>query len=191
METKELFGVLSVVVGCVGFAPYFWDILKKRTKPHAFTWIVWTLLAGIVFFAQAVDRAGPGAWATGFTAAACLLIAVLALQRGEKQITRSDWTTFVAALAAIPLWYFTAEPFYVVLLVTGIDGLACYPTYRKSWAKPQEETAKFYALAAIKFVLALFALENHTAVTMLYPSFLIIANGALLVLILWRRRALR
>jgi len=85
--SKELFGYLSVVFASVGYSTYIWSIVKGTTKPHAFSWGVWSILMAIIFFAQLSKGAAAGAWVTGYSAAICVVITVFAILRGEKNIT--------------------------------------------------------------------------------------------------------
>lgn len=186
--TPAFLGWLSLAIAVASYAPYFKSILSGNTRPHAFSWFIWGLLTGIAFFVQDVSGAGPGAWVTGFTAVIALGIALLSLFKGEKNITRSDWITFIAALAVIPVWYGTQDPLYAVILIALIDGLGFYPTFRKSWSKPQEELLIMYYLSALKFAIALLALDQFTPVTALYPASIIFLNLAFIGMIHWRRR---
>jgi hypothetical protein len=188
--SPEVFGWVSLGVAVVGYAPYFKSIYAGKTKPHAFSWFIWGLLTTIAFFAQVTGGAGAGSWAMGFSAAMILCIAVLSLFKGEKEITTSDWIVFLSALAAIPVWYLTKDPLYAVILITAIDTLGFWPTFRKSWGKPQEEPPIFYIISSTKFTLALLALENMNWTTALYPLSLVIMNLAFLLMIIYRKRAL-
>jgi hypothetical protein len=187
MLSKEFIGTVSTLLTLVGYLPYILSTVKGRTKPHVFSWIIWGTIATIVFFAQTSDDAGPGAWAMGFSAAGCFIIAALAVRFGEKKITRSDWLSFVGALMAIPIWCLTRNPLWAVLLVTAIDACGYYPTFRKSWHHPREENVIVYIVDSMKFVLALLALEHYSTVTVLSPLFIALVEAALTVMILWRR----
>ena len=190
MNYFEIMGAIALIIGIVSYIPYLISIKKGQTKPHAFSWLIWGLLTAIAFFAQMTAGAGAGAWVTGFTAAISFIIVGFALFKGEKNITRSDWITFIAALAAIPLWYFTKNPLYAVVLITVIDALAFYPTFRKSWHKPHEENAFTFTLSAFKFFFATLGLEEFTVTTSLYPLSLVLMNGLFVAMIMWRRKVL-
>lgn len=58
------------------------------------------------------------------------LITVASFKYGEKTLTRSDWISFVAALLVIPLWALTKNAALAAILISVIDGLGYYPTYR-------------------------------------------------------------
>jgi hypothetical protein len=191
LDLKTSLGVLATIIGLVGYAPYFRDIFRGKTKPHVFSWFIWALLTGIAFFAQVVGNAGPGAWVTGITAFICLLISILALKWGEKEITKSDWLCFVGALVGTVLWIKTDNPLSAVVLITIIDAIACIPTFRKSYHKPYEETLIEYFLASLKFVIALFALQSFTLVTWLYPASLVVTNGLFTIMTVMRRKQLK
>jgi len=87
---KEILGITAVVISIFSLFPYISDIVKKKTKPHLYTWVIWTPLTFMAFFSQMSDGAGAGAWTTGVTAILCLLILALSFKFGTKDITRSD-----------------------------------------------------------------------------------------------------
>jgi len=187
MLSKDLIGAVSLVIAVVSYLPYIRSIFFGRTRPHAFSWLVWGAVSMIAFVAQISDKAGAGSWVTGFSAMVCLGVGILGIFRGEKEITRGDWISFLLTLSAIPLWIATKDPLWSVLLVTGIDALAYYPTFRKSCAKPEEELALKYVLTAVKHFLSLAALENYTLVTAVYPFVSFFMEIAVVALLLERR----
>ena len=190
MTGKEMLGLLSVALMVVGFGFYFRDILRRQIKPHAFSWIVWGLLAAIAFLAQRSGEAGAGSWPMGASATVCFVIAGFAVVRGEKDIKKSDVAAFITALAALPLWYFTGDPLWAVVLVSLIEVLAFYPTFRRSFHKPHEETILIYSFDAVNFILALGALENYATANLLYPLVVVLTDSTFVAMVLWRRAGL-
>ncbi|MGE0252729.1 MAG: hypothetical protein AB7G80_03240 [Dongiaceae bacterium] len=185
---KELLSLIGIAIAIYAYVPYFRGIWRGETKPHVFSWFLWGVLTGIGWAAQYAENAGPGAWITGFTSLMCLIVAVIAFRQGEKNITTSDWVSFIAALCSIPLWYITKDPLWAVILITVIDALAFYPTFRKSWHKPEQEVTLTYTLSGVKFALALPALENFTLTTALYPASLVVMNFGFVAMVLARRK---
>ena len=183
-------GILATIIAIVGYIPYFRNIFRGKTKPHAFSWFIWFLLTAIAFFAQISDNAGPGAWVTGFTAIICFVIFIFGLKQGEKNIVLTDWLSLFGALAALGLWAITNDPLLSVILISLIDALGFVPTFRKSYFKPNEETALTYVLSALKFAVGIAALDNVTLVTALYPASLILMNGIFVIMVLARRQKL-
>lgn len=113
MDYKDILGITTVVIAFVSYVPYFRDIFSGRTKPHAFSWLVWGVLTGIAFFGQIADNAGPGAWVMGFTALICFLIFLAALIRGEKDIVLVDWLSLLGTGIALVFWYLTGGAFAI------------------------------------------------------------------------------
>lgn len=187
-DYKIILGIIAAAVGFIGYIPYFRDIFKGKTKPHVFSWFVWCLLTGIAFFAQIAEGAGPGAWVTGFAAITCLVVAVLAIFRGEKKITLSDWLSFIGALLGLLLWRLTDNPMLAVILITITDALAFVPTIRKAYYKPYEETIAAWLSYSLKFFIGLMALESYNVTTMLYPSALAVMNGSFALMLYVRRK---
>ncbi len=185
---KEILGATATVIAFCSYIPYFRNIFRGLTKPHAFSWLIWSILTGIGFAAQVYDDGGPGAWATGFTAGMCFVVFLVALKSGEKDITNSDWLCLSGAFIAIGLWAVTSNPLTSVILITLIDALGFIPTFRKSFHKPHQETALTYGLSALKFMFAIPALSNITLVTTLYPASLIVMNGLFVMMLLIRRK---
>src|SRR5580698_5703228 len=63
---KEILGASAILIGCISYVPYFRTIFSGKTKPHAFSWLVWGILTAIAFGGQIVGKGGAGAWVTGF-----------------------------------------------------------------------------------------------------------------------------
>ena len=52
MDYKVILGVISIILALISFVPYLLDLIRNKTKPHIFSWLIWTLLMAIGFFAQ-------------------------------------------------------------------------------------------------------------------------------------------
>jgi hypothetical protein len=187
---KYAYAIISIIIGIVATYPYIRDVFRGKTKPHLYTWLVWGISAAIIFIAMLSDGAGIGAWVTGFFVIKCIVYCILALKWGEKDITRSDSVCLAACLLSIPVWMITNDPLYAVILLVAIEAIAFYPTFRKSWLKPGEETISNYNIGIIQSALSLLALQNYTALTMLYASSIIAQNFVFILYLLWRRRVL-
>lgn len=190
VDYKIILGIVASILSVVSYVPYIRDILKGKTKPHFFSWFIWSLLLAIGFSAQLVKGAGIGAWAVGFTAASCFTIAILAIFKGEKDIKNSDWLTFLGALGALILWQLTHNPLTAVILVIITDALAFSITFRKAYYKPDQETISSYFLSAIGLAISLFALQSYNLTTWLYPVALVTMDGSFSIMTYTRRRTL-
>ena len=188
MISQQTFGIVAAVFGICAYIPYIRAVIKGRTRPHVFSWFLWCLMSAIVFFAQVSAGAGAGAWVTASIAVLCAVIFALALRQGETSITLSDRISLIAALAAIPLWLLTKDPLWSVILLCVIYVLAFYPTIRKSWLRPHQETILSFALGTVRSVLNLLALQTVNLTTSLYPLVNLLTCVLFVVLVLWRRK---
>ncbi len=185
---KTLVGMVAVGVAAVSYIPYFRDIFAGKTKPHAFSWLVWGVLNGIVFIGQIADGGRAGAWVVGFTAVVTLSIFFIALKKGEKDIRLFDWLCLVGAGIALIPWLVTNDPLLSVILVTIIDLFGFVPTIRKSYTKPHEETLITYILSTVKYFLGIIALQNYSWVTVLFPVAMVVVHIFFIALLIVRRR---
>jgi len=187
MEEKVVLGLVAILIAAISIVPYIYNIVRGKTKPHAFSWFIWLIMTSQAFLAQLISNGGAGAWVMAFTALANLGILILALLYGEKNITRSDKISFIFALTAIVPWLLTRDPTISVILIVLIDFGGFYPTIRKSYNKPFEETAFTFFLSGIKWVPSVLALSSFTLVTALYPLYLLVANLSFVAFVMIRR----
>lgn len=187
---KETLVVLAICIGLVGYVPYFHTIFSGKTKPHAFTWLVWGILTAIAFGGQIVGNGGAGAWVTGFTALVSFIICGLALLKGKRDFPLADWLCLAGCLIALALWAVTSDPLLAIILITIIDTVAFAPTFRKSYAKPYSEPTFTYTLSGLKFLVGLFALHQLSLVTALYPASLVVTNGVFVIVVVIQRKRL-
>ncbi len=189
-DYKILIGVITVFVVFYWYIKYIIDILKWKTKPHVYSWVVFFIMASISFLIMKNDGSWPWAWSIGASTITTLIIAILAFFYGTKNITKSDTVSFVLALLTIIVYIQVSNPIYALVLVLFITSLAFYPTFRKSYYQPWEETLIAYVLAWWRMFVWIFAIYHFSILTVVYPAFLVIINSALVVLILVRKKQL-
>jgi hypothetical protein len=187
-DYKPALGTIAVIITVVSYVPYFRNLLSGKTKPHAFSWLVWGVLNAIAFAGQIHDNGGPGAWSVGLSAVVMFVIFGISLQRGEKDIRPFDWFCLGGASFALTPWLLTNDPLLSVILITIIDALGFLPTVRKSFNKPHQETLTTFVLSTFKYLLVVLALQNYTVVTMLFPFAVFVMNALFVVMLLVRRR---
>ncbi|MES2603837.1 MAG: hypothetical protein V4603_02810 [Pseudomonadota bacterium] len=189
MTLIQLVGLAAVVLTVVAYVPYIKGIRAGVVKPHFFSWLIWSLTTAIVFVAQLAADGGAGAWSTAVSAAITMYVAWLALVlRSDFTNTKADWCFLIAALLSLPIWFFTADPLWSVVILTVVDALGFGPTLRKALRKPHEESMQFYFLFAVRSALSVYALESRTLTTVLFPAAMIVACILTCGLLWWRRR---
>ncbi len=188
VDLKLLLGSAAAVVAFVNYLPYLIGVIRQTLHPHAFSWIIFTIITATISIAQLTEGAGPGAWATGATSITTFLIACFALKNGGYRITTSDKLSFAGALIAIPAWIATANPLVAVIILTIIEALGFFPTYRKAWRQPHDESVLAFSLTILKYALALGAMQSYSLTTVLFPIALLILSTLLIVEIVIRKK---
>ncbi len=189
---KEVFSLIAIILTFIAFIPYIRSIQQGKTIPHAFSWIIWASVTFIIFLAQLTDEGGVGAWPIGVSGVITLYVAILAYgKKSDLSITTTDWLFFITALSAIPFWYFTSNPLWAVLILTTIDLFGFAPTFRKSYQYPYSEQLTFYAIIASRNLFSIFALENYSVTTLLFPAATGLACILFIQMVSLRRKKVR
>lgn len=187
MDQYLIFAIAAVLLATARYGTYFYTIYQGKTKPHAFSWLLWGAVTGVGTFAQFDLNGGPSAWALAFVSVTCLLIAALSFFIGEREYKKSDWIALFACLLAIPAWKATNNPLMALFIIMAIDALTYWPTIRKSFYKPQTEPPISYGLAGMRYFLMLFAVPDPTWQTLMYPFFLMASDWGFAIYIVIRR----
>jgi hypothetical protein len=188
MEMKIIFTVIASVCGIMGFLPYLRNSLFGKTRPHAFTWLIWMITNGVAVTGLWVGGGGIGAIPATISVVFVTLVFLVSLRFGKKDIKPSDTIVLIAALSTIFIWWLLKNPVLAVLLVSFIDVIGYIPTFRKSFKEPWTETMSSWALFALASIFAILALEEYNLLTVSYLASISFVNTVLLVFLFLRRR---
>lgn len=182
-----MLAVIAAFIAVSGNVPYIRDALRKRVKPHPYTWLVWTIVSGITFFGQLAKGAGIGALPAGVAEVFTVGIFLFSLQYGFKYVAKSDKYYLAAALSGLIPWALFDDPTMSVVIAVCIDLVAFVPTIRKTWDNPRTETPPLYAANVIRHVLTLFSLQAYNVATTLHSIAMIIMNSIMTGIILFKK----
>ena len=79
MEIKIILGSIAVFLALGSSYLYIKDIFRGNTKPHIYTWLIWSIVTVLAFLGQWFSGGGPGSWTTGVTAVITIGIFFLSL----------------------------------------------------------------------------------------------------------------
>ena len=187
-SVKELLGLTAALMAISQAIPYFWDIFRYRTKPHLYTYLIWSIVTALAFLGQFAAGGGPGSWTTGVMAIITIGVLLLCFKYGTGDITKFDAICLILAVGAIIPWWLTNDPMLSVVLATGIDVLAFFPTIRKTYFDPTSETLVSYISNLIRHPLSIAALSVYSVTTVIYPTALFVMNVILVYVIVSQRR---
>ena len=179
---------VGVVLSFAATGIYIVSIVRGKTKPHLFTYLVWSIVTIIAFFGSLVSGGGYGAWLTGLSGFFTVVVMVLCFRYGTKDIKPIDTFFLIAALISIVPWLIFKDPLWSVVLATAIDVCGYLPTIRKTWKAPQSEVAAGWALGTVRSAISLVTLGAFNITTVIFPLEILIMNSIVVYVIFWRRR---
>lgn len=188
---KEIISTVAVFLTFAAYVPYYRDILKGKTRPHVYSWSLWSLLTALLVALQIRGGAGPAIWITITAGLMCFGVVILSLKNGKKDITPSDTRVALLSLVAIGFWLIADQPVVSLILAITADASAFVPTIRKSWYKPYTETLSLYAVNTVRFFLALAAVETYTFLSVSWIAFWAIGNGLFSIMLMVRRKQVK
>ncbi len=189
-DYKTYLGILSVALQLISYSIYFTGIWKGRTKPHAFTWMVWGFISVIAFTAIISAGGGAGAWVLGINALLCLTISAIGFKQKRVTYDLYDWLALIGGLLGVFLWWQTKDPLYAVILVALSDSTSAIPTFRKAYRLPFEENALAFSIGIVNYPIAILALRTLNITTWLYPATIVLVDAIIVAIIFFRRRQL-
>ena len=191
IDIKIIFAALATVIAVTGaFLPYLRDMFRRKAKPHAYTWLIWSITQGTAVAGLIYGEGGWGAVALIIGTAFCFLIFLLSFKYGTRNITKGDTVVLIAALSAIVVWWQLESPLLAVFMVSVIDVLGYIPSFRKTFEEPWTEPPIPWAVFSFSNVFTILALNEYNLLTLTYIVAITSANIALLTICLVRRRVI-
>lgn len=188
-ELKVAFGILGIISSVVVSILYVSSIFRGPTRPHMYTWLIWTLTQGTAVL---------GMWKGGGGFAAISLIIgtlfvfgvfLITLFRGSKNITKGDTAMLVCALGAIFVWWQLHDPLLAVYMVSLIDLCGYILSLRKAFCDPWSENVLSWVGFTFCNMCVFIALKEYNALTLTYLLTLSFANIVMIILCLLRRHS--
>ncbi|MBW4061000.1 hypothetical protein HJC99_00255 [Candidatus Saccharibacteria bacterium] len=130
---------LAAVIELIGVAAYAFDTFKGNTKPNRVTWLLWTVVPFIAFFAQISEGAGLATILTLAVGLGPLLVLLASFLNKQSywQVTKFDLICGVISVLALILWYITGKGNVAIIFSMLADFMAAVPTLVKAWKYPK------------------------------------------------------
>ncbi|MCX6720541.1 MAG: hypothetical protein NTW11_01940 [Candidatus Staskawiczbacteria bacterium] len=189
MDIKLIFSVAGVILILGGNVPYFVGIFRGKTRPHIYSWLIWTITYGIGLLGVIKGNGGWGSLslAVGFSIVCITFLACF--KYGSKNITKFDTVTLIFALLAIVVYFQLHNPLLAVFMVTLIDFIAYVPSFRKSFYEPYSENVASWVIYTIAGLLIILSLYEYNLLTLTYLVVTEVANIILIAICLARRKS--
>ena len=187
---QAAFGILAGVLQLVATAPYLRDVMRGTTTPQRSTWTIWMTLSLVVLSSQ---------WASGASWSLALIcgqvvscggIFLLSLRRGVGGVSPLELALLGIAALGVVGWQVADDPTVATCSVVAADLIAVALMLPKTFRNPRSETLETYVIGVVSTVFAVAAVGSGDLSLLIYPLYLLIADGAVAVMIFLRRRAL-
>jgi hypothetical protein len=187
---QAFFGVVAGILQLAATAPYLRDILRGSTKPQRATWLIWTTLSLVVFASQWASGATWSLALTAGQAVSCAAVFALAMRRGVGGVSPLELALLGLAALGVVGWLLAGDPIVATCSVVAADLIAVGLMLPKTYRQPGSETLATYAIGIVSTVFALLAVNSTAPSLLIYPLYILVADGAVVGVIALRRRAL-
>jgi signal transduction histidine kinase len=117
-------GIIATLLGIYSTFPYVTAVLKHKTKPHQFSWLLFTIMNAIVFLSQFFSGGRQSILISLVFLIGSLIIFLLSLKYGTHETSRLDKLLLMFALFTIVVWIFTRNNELAIWLTVVIDLVA-------------------------------------------------------------------
>ena len=189
-DPKFFSAVIAFALIIVADYIYICNIFNKKTRPHLYSWLIWSITQG---------TASVASWCGGgMLAAICLFAGTIlqivvicrAFKYATKVITKSDTVLLVVALLAIILWWQIGNSYVAVLMVTAIDAIGFIPTFRKSLIDPWSEALSFWSIMTLATFFMIASSAQYNFLTLFYMFIILLGDITVWIICFFRRKVL-
>lgn len=164
---------IGTALTTASFVPYLRDIIRHGARPRLVSWVIWSLLLGLMTVVSVEEKQWASALVAGVSGLGCLAVVALGLRYASRHVTRLERVTLMGALLGIALWFVVGSPLVVMMIALAVDALAYIPTFIHGWQEPEEESVLAFACAGVGEVIILVAvwMQHAPLLGMLYPLY--------------------
>ncbi len=165
-EIKLAASLIAIGISFVAYIPYVVAMARGKNKPHIYSWISIFLITCVVGYLQLIGGAGVGALPTLLGVIAYLVIIVMSLRFGTKDIVMLDLFCLIGSVLGVLAYViFRGSPGIALVIVTLAEMIGFIPTWRKTKNAPFSESLSSYYFLVAKMLLILIALEKYNFLT--------------------------
>ena len=182
------FIILGTLIGAAGSVVYLVNTVKGKVRPNRVSFLLWSIIPFIAFFAQITQGVGLVALMTISTGILPLsvFIASFTNRQAEWKLTGFDLTCGILSLLGVVLWLITKEGNVAIFFSIIADALAAVPTLVKAYRYPDTEIAWPWIATVAGIVLSLLTLSELTFANSAFILYILIMNLLIYVLVEFR-----
>jgi len=182
------FIIVGTLIGAAGSVVYLINTVKGKVKPNRVSFLLWSIVPFIAFFAQIKQGVGLVAlmtFSTGFTPLT-IFIASFINKQAEWRLTRFDLMCGILSLMGLVLWVITKVGNVAIFFSIVADGIAAVPTIVKAYKYPDTEIAWPWIATVFGVVLTLLTLSTFTFANCGFILYILVVNILIYTLVQFR-----
>ena len=182
------FIIVGTLLGAAGTVAYLVSTVKGRVRPNRVSFLLWSVVPMIAFFAQIKQGVGLVAlmtFSTGFLPFT-VFIASFFNKKSEWKLTMFDLICGVLSVAGLVLWMVTKVGNIAILFCIVADGLAAVPTVMKAYRYPDTEIAWPWIATVAGVVLTLLTISTYTFANSGFILYILFMNLLIYILVQFR-----
>lgn len=177
-----LIGAGAGLIGLLAFIPYSISTVRGITKPNCATWLIWTLVGGLLAVSFASEGDIHAIWVPICYFIGPLLITILSLRYGHTSWNKLDTICVIAAIISLIPWFLAKNAILTLLINVLIDSTGAIPTLVKTYHEPETEDFTAWLFFLIANTFNLFAITKWNLAD-IYPVYLFILSAVMIGLI--------
>jgi len=182
------FIIIGTLIGAAGSLAYLIDTVKGKVKPNRVSFLLWSIVPFIAFFAQIKQGVGLEAlmtFSTGFMPLTVFLASFVNKQ-AEWKLTRFDLMCGILSIVGLVLWMITNVGNVAIFFSIVADGFAAIPTIVKAYKYPDTEIAWPWIATVFGVVLTLLTLSTFTFANCGFILYILVVNMLIYALVRFR-----
>ncbi|HLB42131.1 MAG TPA: hypothetical protein VJN02_04645 [Gammaproteobacteria bacterium] len=179
----EILGIIAGILALVGYIPYIYTTVRGKTRPNKATWIIWTVIGGLIAFSYLFEGDPNTIWLPLGYFIGPLIVAILSFRYGYSEWTKLDIVCLIVGGISIIPWIISENAIFTLLINVFIDASGAIPTVVKTYREPETEDFSAWVIFFIANTLEVFAIEQWNLAA-IYPIYLFILAGLIVLFIL-------
>jgi xanthine/uracil permease len=177
---NDIIGLASGILVVISAFPYSWRVWERKITPNITGWSLWAVVGLALLLTYHGSGARANVWPAVFGFTNPLLITILAIiKRGERTKLKSlEWACvafcFISLVAFLLVRGNQVLVQYALYIAIVADGCAALPTIDFVYKHPMNDRPGAWAMFAVAFSLALFAITEHTVANYSLPIYMFI-----------------
>ena len=187
---REMLAIGPFVILIGATIPYMIDIVRGKARPSRSARIMLLFLIAVTLLQQKGLGTGGALSLTIAETVISIMLVGLALKYGVGGLSKSDKICYVLLAVDVAVWLATKNDLLALHLSIIADCVAFWPTLQKTWHDPKSETPLFFWSGVVSPLFAIGAEAHLSYQTLIFPIYILIANGMEVALIYGLHRRL-